>query len=372
LSKVKSIIPFLSFEPVNQQIREASLVAFEQFFDDSWYILGQRLKSFETAYAHFNQVSYCIGTSNGLDSLILALKALGIKKGDEVLVPSNTFIASVLAITHCEATPIFIEPNPKTYNIDVLKIETAITSSTKAIVPVHLYGQACNMDSLIQIAKRHNLFVIEDNAQAQGATWDGQKTGSFGEINATSFYPGKNLGALGDAGAITTNNQKYADIIQSLRNYGSSKKYYNEQLGFNKRMDECQAVFLAVKLKYLQQWNAERQQIAKWYKDYLINIPEIILPQIAQKATSVYHLYVIRTKQRDELKNFLHKNGIETLIHYPVPPHLQECYQYLGYKMGDFPIAEELANTCLSLPIWPGLDEEKIKTITMLIKQFYE
>lgn len=371
LSKEKISVPFLSFEKTNQMIKAEIMSRFEDFFDSKWYILGESVKIFEAEYADFNQVKYCLGVSNGLDALHLALLAFDIGKGDEVIVPSNTFIATVLAISYCGATPIFVEPDIKTYNIDSTKIENAITNKTKAIMPVHLYGQACNMTAIMTIAKNYNLYVIEDNAQSQGATWNGQITGSFGDLNGVSFYPGKNLGALGDAGALTTNNESLANKIKSLRNYGSIKKYHNEVVGYNHRLDECQAGFLSVKLQYLNKWNKERQQIANWYCKYLSELDDIILPTIDERATSVFHLFVIRCKQRDRLQKFLKENGVGTLIHYPIPPHLQEAYQSLRYSKGDFPIAEEIATTCLSLPIFIGLEEEIVQQICTLIKSFF-
>jgi len=304
-------LPFLSFEKIENNIKEEVLLSFETFFLSRRYILGKQLHEFEK-------------------NLFLALKALNIGQGDEVIIPSNTFIASALAITHCGATPIFVEPNNATYNLNPENIVAAITAKTKAIMPVHLYGQACEMDAIMAIAKQQQLYVIEDNAQAQ-----------------------------------------YAQKIRALRNYGSSKKYYNEIIGYNKRLDECQAVFLNIKLKYLAQWNQERQQIATWYATYLQSISEVTLPQIAKGATSVYHLFVIRIFERNKLKAFLETQGVQTLIHYPIPPHLQACYQFLGYKKGDFPIAEEISDTCLSLPIYPGLKETDVKYITSKIKTFY-
>jgi len=363
-------IPFLSFESSNQQIKADMLSSFENFFDSSWYILGRQVKQFEEEYASFNQVKYCIGVSNGLDALHIALKTLGIKVGDEVIVPSNTYIATALAVSYVGAKPIFVEPDINTYNVDLTKIETSITSKTKAIIPVHLYGQACEMEPIMAIAKKHNLFVIEDNAQSQGASYNGKLTGNWGNINGTSFYPGKNLGALGDAGAVTTNDAELARKASVLRNYGSEKKYYNEVIGYNMRLDECQAGFLSVKLKYLKEWTEQREEIARWYNDALKNVNDLILPVLAKNATHVYHLYVVRTKFRDNLQKHLSDNGIGTLIHYPIPPHLQQAYRHLGFKKGDFPIAEEIADTCLSLPIWPGIEKEQIKMISSLIKKF--
>jgi len=365
-------IPFLSFEPGNKLIKAEILSAFEAFFDSSWYVLGEKVKVFEEEYASFNNVPHAIGISNGLDALHIALKSLNIGEGDEVIVPSNTYIATALAVSYVGATPIFVEPNINTYNIDPINIEKAITHKTKAIMPVHLYGQACEMDAIMEIGKKHNLFVVEDNAQAQGATYNEKITGSFGDINGTSFYPGKNLGALGDAGAVTTNNKELAAKAKVLRNYGSEKKYYNDVIGFNMRLDECQASFLSVKLRHLKTWTQQRQEIASWYNDSLHNVKQVILPLLAEKATHVYHLYVIRTKDRDNLQNFLASKGVGTLIHYPIPMHLQEAYSPLGYKKGDFPIAEEIANTCLSLPIWPGMKKEEVDYVASCIKEFYQ
>lgn len=365
-------IPFLSFEPTNRKIKSEILTSFEEFFDSSWYILGDRLKNFETEYAIYNEVLNCIGISNGLDALHIALKSLGIGEGDEVIVPSNTYIASLLSVTYVGATPILVEPKLDSYNIDPKQILSAITSRTKAILPVHLYGQSCEMEDIMTIAKEHSLFVIEDNAQSQGATYKGKLTGSWGDINGTSFYPGKNLGALGDAGAITTNDEELAKKARILRNYGSEKKYVNDIIGFNMRLDECQASFLSVKLRYLNEWTTQRQEIASWYNEVLRGIQGLILPETATNATHVYHLYVVRTKFRDALQNHLTQNRIGTLIHYPIPPHLQGAYKHLGFKKGDFPLAEEIANTCLSLPIWPGMNKDMVCVIGDVIKNFFK
>lgn len=366
----KQNIPFVSFSEVNKLIKPQIMQAFEEFFDNAWYILGDGVKQFETEYSAFNEIDHTVGLSNGLDALHIALKALEIGEGDEVIVPSNTYIATALAISYVGATPVFVEPNPATYNIDPTKIERAITAKTKAVMPVHLYGQACEMEEIMQIAKKHNLFVIEDNAQSQGAAYKGKFTGSWGEINATSFYPGKNLGALGDAGAVTSASSELAHKAKTLRNYGSEKKYQNNIIGFNMRLDECQAKFLSVKLPYLSGWIQQRQEIASWYNEALAYVPELILPITADHATHVYHLYLIRTKRRDELQTYLTTKGIGTLIHYPIPPHLQPAYQHLGFKKGDFPIAEEISNTCLSLPIWPGMTKDQVFEIANLIRLF--
>ena len=341
-------IPFLSFSKMNNQIREELISSFTKFVDNGWYILGNEVRDFEIAYAKHYGTKYCVGVSNGLDALSLSLMALNVGKGDEVILPSNTFIATVLAVSYVGATPVFVEPDIESYNIDPQKIEQAITKSTKVIIPVHLYGQACEMSEIMTIAQKHGIYVLEDNAQAHGATWEQKFTGTWGHINATSFYPGKNLGALGDAGAITTDNADLAERVKMLRNYGSREKYFHEEIGCNHRLDECQAAFLSIKLKYIDEWTIQRQQIAQVYFNLLKNLTDIVLPVTKKSATHVYHLYVIRTKKRDELRTFLSENGVGTLIHYPVPPHLQKAYQGLGYKKGDFPIAETLADTCLS------------------------
>jgi dTDP-4-amino-4,6-dideoxygalactose transaminase len=364
-------IPFLSFEHMHQFLRADMLKTFETFYDSNYFVLGKQVAEFENAYAEFNQTSFAVGVSNGLDALHLALKALEIGEGDEVIVPSNTFIASALAISYTGAKPVFVEPRIDTYNINPALIASAITPHTKAIMPVHLYGQCCEMEAIMEIAHRKGLYVIEDNAQAQGASFNGRLTGTWGRINGTSFYPGKNLGALGDAGAITTNNEKLADQVKMLRNYGSRRKYYNETIGFNMRLDECQAGFLSVKLKHLNEWNSQRQEIASWYVEELKSTTEVVLPIIAENANHVYHLFVIRVNERDALQQHLAENGIGTLIHYPVPPHLQEAYQHLGYQPGDFPIAETIAATCLSLPMWPGLKKSDIQYISKIIQSYY-
>lgn len=365
-------IPFLSFKSSNQQIKAEILSSFEHFFDSSWYVLGGQVKKIEQEYQSFNNVQYCIGVSNGLDALHLALKSLGISNRDEIIVPSNTYIATALAVSYVGATPVFVEPDITTYNIDPAKIEAHITSKTKAIMPVHLYGQACEMEPIMAIAQKHNLFVVEDNAQSHGAAYKKKLTGSWGDINGTSFYPGKNLGALGDAGAITTDNAELAKKAMVLRNYGSEKKYYNEVIGYNMRLDECQAGFLSVKLKYLKEWTEQRQEIARWYNQVLKDMGDLILPSVAEYATHVYHVYLIRTKHRDALQKYLGDNGIGTLIHYPIPIHLQKAYHHLGFKKGDFAIAEEIANTCLSLPVWPGMKQSEVNYIAEKITDFFK
>jgi dTDP-4-amino-4,6-dideoxygalactose transaminase len=367
----KMKIPFLSFQPMQESIREEMINSFTEVYDSAWYVLGKKVEAFEQEYASYNSVSHCIGVSNGLDALVISLKTLHIGVGDEVIVPSNTFIASVLAVTYVGATPVFVEPDEKTYNINPVSIDRAITSKTKAIIAVHLYGQACDMTAISRIAEKHRLFIIEDNAQAHGASFNNKITGSWGHINATSFYPGKNLGALGDAGAITTNDQALADKARVFRNYGSQKKYYNQEAGFNMRLDELQAAFLSVKLKHIDKWTRQRQEIAEWYRQLLMGTGDIILPFIHSESTHVYHLFVITTHKRDELMKFLSEGNIQTQIHYPVPPHLQDCYKYLGFSKGDFPIAEKLAETCLSLPLYPGMSRPEVEFVADNIKRFF-
>lgn len=360
-------IPFLDFEGLHSPIREELIDAFKDVLDSNWFVMGKQLEQFESEYAEWNDVKHCIGVSNGLDALTLALKALQIGAGDEVIVPSNTYIATALAVTNVGATPIFVEPRIETANINPDLIVAAISKQTKAIMPVHLYGQACEMEAIMDIANNHNLFVIEDNAQAHGATYNGKKTGSWGHINATSFYPGKNLGALGDGGAITTDSDELAHKVRVLRNYGSQEKYKNEVLGYNNRLDELQAAFLRVKLKKLDKWTEERNTIAEAYRNKLIDIPGIELFNLANGATSAYHLFVVKTKNRKDLQSKLSKAGVGTLIHYPIPPHLQECYRHLGYNQGDLPIAENLAQEVLSLPLFLGMNEGQISNVVKTI-----
>ena len=364
-------IPFLSFTPQHGPIREEVLAAIADVYDKQRYVLGEQVLAFEAAYAEFNQVQQCIGVANGLDALHLALEALNVCPGDEVIVPSNTYIATWLAVSFLGATPVPVEPDPHTYNLNPLSLEAAITPRTKGIMPVHLYGQACEMGPIMEFAKAHGLWVVEDNAQAQGAAWRGQLTGSFGKVNGTSFYPGKNLGALGDAGAVTTNDEALGIKIRTLRNYGSQKKYYNEVIGHNSRLDELQAAVLSVKLPKLMGWTQQRQQVARLYDQHLAGIDGLVLPAIAEGATHVYHLYVVRTQQRDALQLHLTEQQVGTLIHYPVPPHLQQAYSHLAIPLGTYPIAEEIATTSLSLPMWPGMTQEHVMAVANAIKDFF-
>lgn len=344
---------------------------FLSVLDSGWYILGDQLASFERSYAKFCGTAYCLGVGNGLDALHLSLKCLGIGPGDEVIVPSNTYIATWLAVSCCGAKPVPVEPKLDTYNIDPDRIGASVTRRTKAVMPVHLYGQACEMEAIVRIAAKRGLAVVEDNAQAHGASYKGRRTGSFGTINGTSFYPGKNLGALGDGGAITTDDEALYRKAAALRNYGSTVKYRHDEKGFNSRLDELQAAFLAVKLRYLERLNRERAALAARYLKALKGVGDLVMPRIAAGATSVHHLFVVRTPHRDALARHLASKGVGTLIHYPVPSHLQKAYAGTGFKKGQFPIAEEIAGTCLSLPLHPGLPVRSAETVIAAVKGYF-
>ncbi|MDO4219068.1 MAG: DegT/DnrJ/EryC1/StrS family aminotransferase [Synergistaceae bacterium] len=362
-------IPFVSFLPMERELEQDLRAAFDRVFKRSWYIEGTEDEAFEKAFAEYCDVKYCVGVGNGLDALMLALKALGVSKGDDVIVPSNTYIATALAVTYVGATPVFVEPDIRTFNINPDLIEAAITDKTKAIMPVHLYGQACDMDPIMEIAKKHGLFVVEDCAQAHGATYKGKKIGTFGDVAGFSFYPGKNLGALGDAGAVVTNCKELADRIRALGNYGSDYKYHHIYKGNNSRLDEMQAAFLAIKLPHLERMNTERRRIAQKYLEE-INNPEIILPFVPDYATPVWHIFAIRCRRRAELEKFLNKKGIGTNKHYPIPMHLQDCYKDLAFKEGELPIAEEISATELSIPMYYGMTDVEIQYVIDAINEF--
>ena len=362
-------IPFVSFLPMEKEITLDLRKAFERVLARSWYIDGVEDDAFEKAFATYCGTEYCVGVGNGLDALMLILKALGIGEGDEVIVPSNTYIATALAVTYVGATPVFVEPNIRTFNINPNNIENAITEKTKAIMPVHLYGQACEMDSIMIIAKEHMLRVIEDCAQAHGAIYRGQKVGTFGDAAGFSFYPGKNLGALGDAGAVITNNKDLFDKIRALRNYGSDYKYHHIYKGNNSRLDELQAAFLSAKLPLLDKMNEERRRIAQLYTER-INNPSVITPYVNPECVPVWHIYGIRCKERDALEGHLNEKGIGTNKHYPIPMHLQECYKDLSIPKGSLPVAEEISNTELSLPMFYGMTNEEIQYVIDSINSF--
>jgi dTDP-4-amino-4,6-dideoxygalactose transaminase len=364
------LIPFYSTAAQHAQVRAEVLAAIAAVYDRQWYILGEEVAAFEQEYAAASGTAHAVGVGNGLEALTLALRALGIGPGDEVLVPSNTYIATWLAVSHIGATPVPVEPELATSNLDPARLAAALTPHTRAIVPVHLYGQPCRMPEILAFAHQHSLSVVEDNAQAQGATFNGQLTGSFGHANATSFYPTKNLGALGDAGAITTNDADMAQQLRRLRNYGSAHKNHHETLGYNSRLDELQAAVLRVKLRYVEAWTQQRRQLASWYNQYLADVPGLQLPVVAKGAEPVWHLYVVHTTRREALGQHLAANGIGTLMHYPIPPHLQPAYAHLGLELGALPIAEQLADTCLSLPLWPGMTEAQVLRIAEVVQAF--
>ena len=351
--RIKNMVLDRQYQRYKKEYDTAAIAVLES----GWYILGRNCDKFEREFAAYIGSRYCIGINSGQDALTLAIRALDIGKGDEVIVPANTYIATVLGITENGAVPIFVEPD-QFYNLDASKIEAAITPRTKAIMAVHLYGQAANMKQIKKIADQYHLYLLEDCAQSHGAACEGQMTGTFGIAGCFSFYPTKNLGAFGDAGAVVTDDDKLAEKIRMLRNYGSRKKYYNEITGVNSRLDEIQAALLSVKLSHMDELTAERIAAGRYYEAHISN-PYIKKPAIRPKMDHVYHQYVVRCRQRDHLQAYLLENGIETQIHYPVPPHLAECYRYLGYKKGSFPITEKYANEVLSLPLYTGITKEE-------------
>ena len=362
-------IPFVTFLPMEKELNNDIRGAFDRVFTRSWYIEGVEDELFEKAFAEYCGTKYCVGVGNGLDALMLALRALGIGSGDEVIVPSNTYIATALAVTYVGAKPVFVEPDIRTFNINPALIESAITSKTKAIMPVHLYGQPCDMDPIMQIANKHGLKVVEDCAQAHGATYKGRKVGSFGDAAGFSFYPGKNLGALGDAGATVTNNKELADKIRALGNYGSDYKYHHIYKGNNSRLDELQAAFLAAKLPHLEKMNVARRRIAQMYTDGIKN-PKVITPYVMPECMPVWHIYGIRCNERENLEKFLNEKGIGTNKHYPIPMHMQECYKNLNIAEGKLPIAEEISATELSIPMYYGMTDEEVQYVIDAINNF--
>lgn len=333
-----------------------------------WYILGKEVEEFEKEFASYTGSKHCVGLASGLDALWLAFRVLGIGEGDEVIVQANTYIASVMGITINGATPVFVEPD-EFYNMDTKNLESLITERTKAILVVHLYGQASNMEEIMKLCKKYNLRLVEDCAQSHGACFDGKMTGTFGDIGCFSFYPSKNLGAFGDAGAIVTDNEEIAKAMRMYRNYGSEKRYYNKVVGANSRLDELQAGLLRVRLKYMQELTEERIRLAARYSEEIRN-EKLLLPAIREGADSVWHQYVIRTDRRDELITFLEERGIGTIIHYPIPPHLSEAYAYLGYKEGAYPITEAYAKTVLSIPMYNGMTQEEQNRVIEALNAF--
>ena len=358
-------VPFLDLKSLYLEIQEELDAAYRRVIASGWYVLGPEVEAFEAEFAQYCEVKHCIGVGNGLEALHLLLRAYGLGTGDEVIVPSNTFIATWMAVTECGATPVPVDPVIETHNIDPELVGNAITSRTRAIIPVHLYGQSADMDPINVLASKHGLIVIEDAAQAQGARYKNRRAGSLGHAAATSFYPGKNLGALGDGGAILTNDTAIAGKVKQLRNYGSKVKYQHEYIGYNSRLDEIQAAFLRVKLSVLDEWNARRRIIATQYSELLAGT-EIVLPHVPEYSEHVWHLYVIRSKHRDALREHLEQFGISTIIHYPIPPHQQTCYQELNVHK--LPVAELLAEEVLSLPMSPVLRAEDVGIVVNAIK----
>lgn len=362
-------IPFVSFEIMHNEIKEELLQDFQRVLQANWFISGKEDENFECNFAEYSGRKFCVGCGNGLDAIMLSLKALGISSGDEVIIPSNTFIATALAVSYTGAMPIFVEPRLDTYNINPELIEKSITSRTKAIIPVHLYGQPAEMNDIMRIAETHNLFVVEDCAQAHGAAYYGQKIGTFGDLAAFSFYPGKNLGALGDAGAVVTDNDELAEIVRALGNYGSKEKYNHIYQGNNSRLDEVQAAFLSTKLRYLDKWNQARKRIAARYMKEIIN-PVIILPYVVDGADPVWHIFAIRCKNRDRLEQYLEEKGIGTNKHYPIPLHLQKAYAGLGIPKSTYPVAEEISATELSIPMYYGMSDDQVQYVIDTINGF--
>ena len=366
------MIPLVDLKAQYDSIKPEIDNAIQRVLDSTSFIMGEELERFEEEFALFCNTKYAIGVANGSDALILALRACDINKGDEVITVPHTFIATAEAISNVGGKIIFVDIDSKSYTVDVSKIEEKISNKTKAIIPVHLYGQPADMDPIMRLTKKYNLKVIEDAAQAHGAEYKGKKVGSIGDVACFSFYPGKNLGAYGDAGMITTNNEEIANKLKMLRNHGRlTAKYEHEIEGYSSRLDNLQAAILRVKLKYLNKWNDLRRRNAKKYNELLSNIGGIITPYEADYAKHVYHLYVIRTEDRDKLREELKSNGIATGIHYPIPLHLQEAYNYLGYKSGDFPVTEKASKEILSLPMFAELSDEQIEEIVELIKNCY-
>ena len=350
-------IPFLDLGASYRELKSEIDTAVLSVLDSGWYILGPEVEAFEAEWAEYCDAKHSVGLANGLDALILALRALDVGPGDEVIVPSNTYIATWLAVSAVGATPVPVEPDPATYNIDPTRIAAAITSQTKVLLPVHLYGQPADMDPILALAREHGIAVVEDAAQAHGARYKGKRIGAHGDIVCWSFYPGKNLGALGDGGAITTNRADLADKVQVLRNYGSRVKYVNEVQGVNSRLDPIQAAVLRVKLKYLDDWTDRRRMIADLYTKGLED-SGLILPHVPDWADPVWHLYVARSTERDALQQRVGAAGVGTLIHYPIPPHMQEAYSGLGMAANAFPLARQMADEVLSLPIGPQMDKQ--------------
>ena len=364
-------ISFLDLKSINLRDKAEFHSALDRVLDSGWLVLGQEVSNFEKLFAGYCGASHAVGVGNGLEALHLVLRAWNIGPGDEVIVPSNTYIATWLAVSYTGASPVPVEPDENTFNLNPALIEAAVTPRTKAIIAVHLYGQTADMDAINAVAAKHDLKVLEDAAQAHGARWNGNVTGSLGHAAAFSFYPGKNLGALGDAGAITTNDRELVTQLEMLRNYGSRKKYVHEIIGFNSRLDELQATFLTVKMARLDADNARRREIANIYREGLSNLPGLSLPSVDPNAEPVWHLYAVRTIQREALQVHLFHKGIGTLIHYPTAPHLQKAYAELGLERGAFPIAEAIHDQVLSLPIGPTMSNVEVESVVDAVCEYF-
>jgi len=372
-------VPFLDLNIQYQSIKPEIDKAIQNVIDHSAFILGKAVSEFEREFAAAHSVKHCIGVSSGTDANHLALWSLGVGPGDEVIIPANTFIATAWGATLCGAKPIFVDCEPDGYTIDATKVEQVITQKSKAIVPVHLYGQSADLDTLAEIANKNKLFLIEDAAQAHLAEYKGKMVGGLSEAASFSFYPGKNLGAFGEAGAVTMNNDQLAINLKMMREHGQSEKYHHEVLGHNYRMEGIQGAVLGVKLKYLKEWTEKRRTVAEKYKKLLGNVEQIVLPKEMPYAKHVYHLFVIRVKEKREkreerrngLMRYLNENGVATGLHYPVPLHLQNCFKYLGYNKGDFPVSEELAELGLSLPMFPEMSDVQIEYVCDIITKFF-
>jgi dTDP-4-amino-4,6-dideoxygalactose transaminase len=374
-------VPFLDLKAQYQRIKDEVNPAIQDILDNTAFILGKSVLQFEKEFAKAHNVKHCIGTSSGTDANHLVLWAFGIGRGDEVIIPANTFIATAWGATLCGAKPVFVDCHPKSYNIDPLKIENAINKKTKAIVAVHLYGQAADMDALNVIAKKHNLILVEDAAQAHLAEYNGKRVGGLSKATSFSFYPGKNLGAYGEAGAVVTNDDELAKKIIKLREHGQSEKYHHDSFGHNYRMEGIQGAVLGVKLKYLANWTDERRRVAAKYNELLGKIEQLSVPEELPGLKHVYHLYVVRVngknlekreETRNKLQSFLSDNGIASGLHYPIPLHLQKCFNHLGYKKGDFPVSEDLAQSGISLPMFAELKDEQIEYVALKIKEFFQ
>ncbi len=363
-------VPFLDLKAPYGELGAELDAAHRRVMESGWFVLGEELAAFEAEFAAYCGARHCVGVGNGLDALHLILRAAGVGRGDEVIVPSNTYIATWLAVTYAGATPVPVEPDPLTFNLDPERVEEAVTPRTRAVMPVHLYGQAADVDAIKEVAARRGLRVFEDAAQAQGALYRGRRAGALCDAAGLSFYPGKNLGALGDAGAVVTDDDRLAEEVRRLRNYGSPVKYQHDVQGVNSRLDELQAAFLRAKLPRLDEWNARRARVAEYYLQALEGVPDLRLPSVADYAAPVWHLFVVRHPRRDALQKHLHEAGVGTLIHYPLPPHLQKAYAGMGHGPGSFPIAEEMAREVLSLPMGPHLSEEEVEHVVSAVSSF--